>query len=49
MGPLTDNGGPTLTLLPGAAGLPTGTGCPPIDQRGEPRTDPCTLGAVELP
>jgi len=37
---------------PPAAGdhdaLPTGTDCPAIDQRGEARGDPCTLGAVEL-
>ncbi len=51
LGGLADNGGPTATLLPGvtspARGL--GTGCPPTDQRGEPRREPCTLGAVEVP
>ncbi|MCA9678876.1 MAG: hypothetical protein KC464_27855 [Myxococcales bacterium] len=49
MGALGDHGGPTPTALPGAAGLPAGTGCPPTDQRGEPRGEPCTIGAVELP
>jgi hypothetical protein len=49
MGALGDNGGPTPTMLPGAAGLPAGTGCPPTDQRGMPRGEPCTIGAVELP
>ena len=51
LGALGDNGGPTETMLPDAAspakGL--GTGCPAADQRGEPRADPCTAGAVELP
>jgi hypothetical protein len=51
LGALADNGGPTATLLP-AAGSPAiglGTGCPPTDQRGEPRGEPCTAGAVEVP
>ena len=26
-----------------------GTGCPPTDQRGMPRGEPCTAGAVEMP
>ena len=51
IGLLADNGGPTETMLPGAAsparGL--GTGCPPTDQRGEARHEPCTAGAVEVP
>ena len=49
LGPLQDNGGPTKTMLP-AAGSPAigqGTGCPQIDQRGNPRPSACTLGAVE--
>ncbi len=50
LGSLGDNGGDTETLLPAAAspakGL--GTGCPATDQRGAPRSDPCTAGAVEL-
>ncbi len=49
MGTLGDHGGATPTVLPGAAGLPAGTGCPALDQRGEPRGEPCTIGAVELP
>ena len=51
LGALADNGGPTATMLP-AAGSPAGdlgTGCPETDQRGEPRGEPCTAGAVELP
>lgn len=51
LGSLADNGGTTETMLP-AAGSPArglGTGCPPTDQRGEPRGEPCTAGAVELP
>jgi hypothetical protein len=47
MGDLGDHGGPTPTVLPGNTSLPTGTGCPPTDQRGDPRGDPCTIGAVE--
>ncbi len=49
LGPLQDNGGPTKTMVP-ALGGPAGgkgTGCPPTDQRGQPRKSPCTLGAVE--
>lgn len=47
MGALGDHGGPTPTVVPGAS-LPTGTDCPPIDQRGMPRpTTGCALGAVE--
>lgn len=51
LGALGDHGGDTETLVPSsdspARGL--GTGCPPTDQRGEPRGEPCTAGAVELP
>jgi hypothetical protein len=51
LGALGANGGTTQTMLPAASspakGL--GTGCPPTDQRGNPRTEPCTAGAVELP
>lgn len=47
---LSDNGGPTLTSAPAsqspAIGL--GTGCPETDQRGLPRGEPCTSGAVEV-
>jgi hypothetical protein len=51
LGALADNGGDTETLAP-AAGSPAralGTGCPPTDQRGTMRTEPCTAGAVEVP
>lgn len=51
LGALGSNGGDTETLLPGATsparGL--GTGCPATDQRGQPRGEPCTAGAVEVP
>ncbi len=49
LGALGDHGGDTETMEPGATsparGL--GTGCPATDQRGEPRGEPCTAGAVE--
>jgi len=35
-----------------ASGSPAkglGTGCPATDQRGNPRSSPCTAGAVEIP
>ncbi|HUT76916.1 MAG TPA: right-handed parallel beta-helix repeat-containing protein [Polyangia bacterium] len=51
LGALGDNGGDTETMLP-AAGSPAdglGTDCPETDQRGEPRGEPCTVGAVERP
>jgi hypothetical protein len=51
LGELADHGGPTFTIQP-AAGSPAlrqGTGCPQTDQRGTPRTSPCTLGAYEAP
>ena len=49
LGPLQDNGGPTKTMLPGpgSPAIGKGTGCPQIDQRGNPRPSACTLGAVE--
>lgn len=51
LGALGEHGGDTETLVPSssspARGL--GTGCPPTDQRGEPRGEPCTAGAVEVP
>jgi predicted outer membrane repeat protein len=46
-----ENGGPTPTLLPDAnsPALQAGTGCEPVDQRGEQRdVNRCDLGAVEL-
>ncbi len=50
LGGLADNGGPTLTMMPGGSSpaLSAGHGCPSVDQRGEPRNEPCTLGAVEV-
>lgn len=51
LGALADNGGPTRTIAPTAQSpaLAAGSDCPPTDQRGEPRKDPCTLGAYEAP
>lgn len=51
LGPLADHGGPTLTILPapGSPALGVGRDCPPVDQRGMPRREPCTSGAVEAP
>lgn len=51
LGALGDHGGPTQTLVPaaGSPALALGTGCPPTDQRGNPRGEPCTAGAVEAP
>ena len=50
LGALTNNGGPTLTLLPASGSPVVGAGrdCPTIDQRGKPRTKAaCAAGAVE--
>lgn len=53
LGPLQDNGGPTLThaLLPGSPAIDNGTstGCPATDQRGahRPAGAACDVGAVE--
>ncbi len=56
LGPLTNNGGPTLTHMP-QPGSPaidggTGSGCPSTDQRGASRVGPgtgnaCDVGSVE--
>jgi predicted outer membrane repeat protein len=46
-----DNGGSTVTMLPGAgsAVLGAGAGCEATDQRGQPRgTAVCDLGSVEV-
>ncbi len=53
LGPLADNGGPTLTmaLLPGspAIGAADGTSAPPTDQRGFPRpADSADIGAYQF-
>ena len=49
LGELADNGGPTQTISPspGSPALMAGSDCPPTDQRGLPRAEPCTLGAHE--
>jgi hypothetical protein len=48
---IADNGGPTRTeaLVFGspAFGAANGTDCPEVDQRHEPRTRPCDIGAFE--
>lgn len=51
LGPLADHGGPTLTVLPapGSPAIGRGSDCPDTDQRGMPRGEPCTSGAVEAP
>ena len=49
LGALGSNGGDSETMLP-AAGSPAigiGMGCPPTDQLGNTRPEPCTAGAVE--
>jgi hypothetical protein len=50
LGTLADHGGPTWTIEPGAGSPAIGlaTGCPATEQRGEPRSDPCTAGAFEV-
>jgi hypothetical protein len=52
LGPLQNNGGGTETRALGATSpaidAGTGTGCPPIDQRGRPRGGSCDIGAVEF-
>ncbi len=50
LGPLEDNGGPTETCMPAPDSPAVGRGrdCPPTDQRGEPRAQECTSGAVEV-
>jgi hypothetical protein len=54
LGPLADNGGPTLThaLLQGSNAIDAAIGdCPPTDQRGvaRPQGDACDIGAYESP
>jgi hypothetical protein len=54
LGPFQNNGGPTLTFLPGAgsSAIDTGNdnGCPATDQRGitRPQGKHCDIGAVEV-
>ncbi len=49
LGALGDHGGGSETLVPSAASPARGIAhdCPPTDQRGKPRPEPCTGGAVE--
>jgi hypothetical protein len=49
LGPLQDNGGPTQTmaLMPGSPAIGAGSGCPMTDQRGQPRTGACDIGAYQ--
>ncbi len=49
LGPLADNGGPTLTmaLLPGSPAIGAGMDCPATDQRGVAREGGCDLGAYQ--
>ena len=52
LGPIADNGGPTLTMKPtNSSSLidEGGNGCPSLDQRGKPRPkdDACDIGSVE--
>jgi hypothetical protein len=50
LGPLGDHGGPVPTMVPSASSpaQKRGTGCPPTDARGNPRSaGSCTAGAVE--
>jgi len=51
LGDLGDHGGDTETMVPadGSPAVGLGSGCPEHDQRGNPRSDPCTAGAVEVP
>ncbi|MBW2734662.1 MAG: hypothetical protein JRH20_19925 [Deltaproteobacteria bacterium] len=50
LSPLGDNGGGTLTMAVDASSPAVGIGkqCPPTDQRGVSRADPCTSGAYEF-
>jgi hypothetical protein len=52
LGPLADNGGPTLTmaLLDGSPAIDAGdaNGAPLVDQRGLPRDQPPDIGAFEV-
>ena len=52
LGSLQDNGGSTLTVAPANDSPAAAVGynnCPKIDQRGQTRQSPCTLGAYQLP
>jgi hypothetical protein len=49
LGALGAHGGDSETLVPAATSPARGIahGCPPTDQRGHPRGEPCTAGAAE--
>jgi CSLREA domain-containing protein len=50
LGPLANNGGPTLTHMPlaGSPAIDKGSGCSSLDQRGAPRVGAaCDAGSVE--
>jgi hypothetical protein len=49
LGPLQDNGGTTKTmaLMAGSPAIGAGAGCPATDQRGQPRTGACDIGAYQ--
>lgn len=51
LGNLADHGGATQTMLPGAdsPALSVGIDCAASDQRGQARSEPCDLGAYEVP
>ena len=51
LGALGDHGGETETMVPAdtSPARALGTGCPSTDQHGNPRSEPCTAGAVEVP
>ncbi len=50
IGPLADNGGPTLTILPlsGSPAINNGVSLNFFDQRGQFRSEPVDIGAVEV-
>src|SRR5262249_4195837 len=50
-GALGARGGPPGPRAPAAGSRARGiaTGCPPADERGQPRGEPCTAGAAEAP
>jgi len=50
LGALTNNGGPTQTMMPQSLSVAIGfddTGCQPVDQRDFVRTGACDAGAVQ--
>jgi len=49
LGALADHGSDSENMIPAAASPARGiaTGCPPTDQLGHARPEPCAAGAVE--